>query len=73
MFEEMKTTSYMEHATMEGASLGQQSQILRIGTSNGAKALRINAGMLVAGKAAIVVNLKDIMFTPLLKELKEER
>jgi 5-methylthioadenosine/S-adenosylhomocysteine deaminase len=76
MFEEMKITSYMQRATMEDASLGQPSQILRMGTSNGAKALGIDAGMLVAGKKADVILLdlkKDMMFTPLLKEPKEER
>jgi 5-methylthioadenosine/S-adenosylhomocysteine deaminase len=60
---------------MENASLGQPSQILRMGTSNGAKALGIDAGMLVAGKKADVILLdlkKDMMFTPLLKEPKEE-
>lgn len=76
MFEEMKITSYMQRATMEDASLGQPSQILRMGTSNGAKALGIDAGMLVAGKKADVILLdlkKDMMFTPLLKEPTEER
>ncbi|KAE9363421.1 n-ethylammeline chlorohydrolase [Stipitochalara longipes BDJ] len=76
MFEEMKITSYMQRATMEDASLGQPSQILRMGTSNGAKALGIDAGILVAGKKADVILLdlkKDMMFTPLLKEPKEER
>jgi 5-methylthioadenosine/S-adenosylhomocysteine deaminase len=61
---------------MEDASLGQPSQILRMGTSNGAKALGIDAGMLVAGKKADVILLdlkKDMMFTPLLKEPTEER
>ncbi|KAH8745155.1 n-ethylammeline chlorohydrolase [Hyaloscypha sp. PMI_1271] len=63
-------------ATMEDASLGQPSQILRMGTRNGAKALGIDAGMLVAGKKADVILLdlkKDMMFTPLLKEPTEER
>jgi 5-methylthioadenosine/S-adenosylhomocysteine deaminase len=76
MFEEMKITSYMQRATMEDASLGQPSQILRMGTSNGAKALGIDAGILVAGKKADVILIdlkKDMMFTPLLKEPKEER
>ena len=47
-----------------------------MGTSNGAKALSIDAGMLVAGKKADVILIdlkKDMMFTPLLKEPKEER
>jgi 5-methylthioadenosine/S-adenosylhomocysteine deaminase len=76
MFEEMKITSYMQRATIEDASLGQPSQILRMGTSNGATALGIDAGMLEAGKKADVILLdlkKDMMFTPLLKEPKEER
>jgi 5-methylthioadenosine/S-adenosylhomocysteine deaminase len=70
MFEEMKITSYMQRTTLEDASLGQPSQILRMGTSNGAKALGIDAGMLMVGKKADVVLLdlkKDMMFTPLLK------
>ena len=76
MFEEMKITSYMQRATLEDASLGRPSQILRMGTSNGAKALGIDAGMLVVGKKAdvIVMDLKkDMMFTPLLKSPVEER
>ena len=76
MFEEMKITSYMQRATLEDASLGQPSQILRMGTSNGARALGIDAGMLVAGKKAdvIVIDLKkDMMFTPLLKSPVDDR
>ena len=76
MFEEMKITSYMQRATLENASLGQPSQILRMGTKNGAKALGINAGTLEVGKKADVIILdlkKDLMFTPLLKSPNEER
>lgn len=77
IFEEMKITSYMQRATLEDASLGQPSQILRMGTSNGAKALGIDAGILAAGKKAdvIIIDLKkDLMFTPLLtKPLGDRR
>jgi 5-methylthioadenosine/S-adenosylhomocysteine deaminase len=76
MFEEMKITFYMQRALHEDASLRKPSQILRMGTSNGAKALGIDAGMLVEEKKAdlILWDLKkDIMFTPLLKEPIEER
>jgi 5-methylthioadenosine/S-adenosylhomocysteine deaminase len=76
MFEEMKITSYMQRATLEDASLGLPNQLLRMGTRNGAKALGIDAGMLVVGKEAdvIILDLKrDMMFTPLLKEPNEER
>ena len=76
MFEEMKITSYMQRAKLENASLGQPSQILRMGTKNGAKALGINAGTLEVGKKADVIILdlkKDLMFTPLLKGPNEER
>ncbi|KAE8446344.1 hypothetical protein EG329_012093 [Mollisiaceae sp. DMI_Dod_QoI] len=76
MFEEMKITSYMQRATLEDASLMQPGQILRMGTSNGAKALGVDAGMMVVGKKADVILLdlkKDMMFTPLLKEPIEER
>ncbi|KAH6702843.1 n-ethylammeline chlorohydrolase [Leptodontidium sp. MPI-SDFR-AT-0119] len=76
LFEEMKITSYMQRATLEDASLGYPSQILRMGTSNGAKALGIDAGSLEVGKKADVIILdlkKDLMFTPLLKSPIEER
>lgn len=76
MFEEMKITSYMQRATKEDASLGQPNQILRMGTSNGAKALGIDAGALAVGKKADVILLdlkKDMMFTPLLKEPEERK
>ncbi|KAG4437732.1 hypothetical protein IFR05_006766 [Cadophora sp. M221] len=76
LFEEMKITSYMQRATLEDASLGQPSQILRLGTRNGAKALGIDAGTLEVGKKAdlIILDLnKDLMFTPLLKNPIEER
>jgi 5-methylthioadenosine/S-adenosylhomocysteine deaminase len=66
----------MQRATLEDASLGQPSQILRMGTKNGAKALGINAGTLENGKKADVIILdlkKDLMFTPLLKGPNEER
>lgn len=76
MFETMKITSYMQRATLEDASLGQPSQILRMATSNGAKALGIDAGMLVPGKKADVILLdlkKDMMFTPLHREPEQRR
>ncbi len=76
MFEEMKITSYMQRATLEDASLGRPSQILRMGTSNGARALGIDAGMLVVGKKADVILIdlkKDMMFTPLLKSPIDDR
>jgi 5-methylthioadenosine/S-adenosylhomocysteine deaminase len=64
----------MQRAGLEDAFLGHPSQILRMGTSNGAKALGIDAGMLVVGKKADVISLdlkKDMMFTPLLKKPKK--
>jgi 5-methylthioadenosine/S-adenosylhomocysteine deaminase len=76
MFEEMKITSDMQRATREDASLGQPSQILRMVTSNGARALVIDAAMLVVSKKADVIVLdlkKNTMFTPLLKSPNEER
>jgi 5-methylthioadenosine/S-adenosylhomocysteine deaminase len=76
LFEEMKITSYMQRATLEDASLGHPSQILRMGTRNGAKALGINAGIIQKGMKADVIVLdlkKDMMFTPLLKSPAEER
>jgi 5-methylthioadenosine/S-adenosylhomocysteine deaminase len=76
MFEEMKITSYMQRAAYEDASLCRPSEILRMGTRNGAKALGINAGVLQAGMKADVIILdlkKDMMFTPLLKSPTEER
>lgn len=76
MFEEMKITSYMQRALLEDALLGKPSQILRMATSNGAKALGIDAGMLVEGQKADLIMLdlkKDLMFTPLLKEPLDER
>ena len=76
MFEEMKITSYMQRATHEDASLGRPSEILRMGTRNGAKALGVNAGLIQAGMKADIVLLdlkKDMMFTPLLKSPAEER
>ncbi|KAM0818415.1 putative Amidohydrolase-related domain-containing protein [Seiridium cardinale] len=70
MFEEMKITSYMQRGLHENPSLGKPSQILRMATNNGARALGIDAGTLEVGKKADVVILdlrKDMMFTPLLK------
>lgn len=66
----------MQRETQEDASLGQPSQILTMVTSNGARALGIDAGMLVVGKKADVIVLdlkKNMMFTPLLKSPNEER
>lgn len=76
MFETMKMTSYMQRALHEDASLGQPSQILRMATGNGARALGIDAGVLAVGKKAdlIILDLKkDMMFTPLLKSPAAER
>lgn len=76
MFETIKITSYMQRATLEDAQLGQPSQLLRMGTRNGARALGIDAGILAVGKKAdlIVLDLKkDLMFTPLLKAPSLER
>lgn len=76
MFEEMKITSYMQRAAHEDSTLGQPSQILRMATRNGAKALGINAGVLEVGKKADVLVLdlkKDMMFTPLLRHPNVER
>lgn len=76
LFETMKITSYMQRASLEDAALCQPSQVLRMGTRNGAKALGIDAGVLGLGKKAdvILVDLKkDMMFTPLLHSPKEER
>jgi 5-methylthioadenosine/S-adenosylhomocysteine deaminase len=76
MFETLKITSYMQRASLEDASLGQPSQVLRMGTLNGAKALGIDAGILTVGKKADMILLdlkKDMMFTPLLHSPIEER
>ncbi|KAI0123436.1 n-ethylammeline chlorohydrolase [Xylariales sp. AK1849] len=76
MFEEMKITSYMQRALHEDPGLGKPSQILRMATRNGARALDIDAGTLEVGKKAdcVVVDLKkDVMFTPLLKSPLEAR
>lgn len=76
MFETMKMTSDMQRAALEDASLCQPSQVLRMATRNGAKALGIDAGVLAVGKKAdlIVLDLKkDMMFTPLLENPAEER
>lgn len=76
MFESMKMVSYMQRARHEDASLCPPSQVLRMATSNGARALDIDAGILVAGKKADVIVLdlkKDMMFTPLLEEKEERR
>ncbi|KAI0471522.1 n-ethylammeline chlorohydrolase [Xylariaceae sp. FL0804] len=76
MFEEMKITSYMQRALHEDAALGRPAQMLRMATSNGARALGVDAGVLAAGKKADVILIdlkKDMMFTPLLKEPAESR
>lgn len=76
MFELMKIGSYMQRAKHQAASLCPPKQMLRMATSNGAKALSIDAGSLEVGKKAdlIVVDLtKDMMFTPLLKEKRERK
>lgn len=76
MFELMKIGSYMQRAKHQDASLCPPKQMLRMATSNGAKALGIDAGSLEVGKKAdlIVVDLtKDMMFTPLLKEKGERK
>lgn len=76
MFEEMKITSYMQRALHQDPALGQAGQMLRMATSNGARALGVEAGTLEVGKKAdvIIIDLKkDMMFTPLLKSPLEAR
>lgn len=76
LFETLKLTSYMQRAIHQDANLGQPSDVLRMGTRNGARALGINAGMLKPGMKADIIVLdlkKDMMFTPLLKSPVEER
>lgn len=76
MFETLKIGSYVQRALHQDAALGQARDLLKMATGNGAKALGINAGMIEVGRKADVILLdltKDMMFTPLLKEPKEDR
>jgi 5-methylthioadenosine/S-adenosylhomocysteine deaminase len=67
MFETMKWASLVHRATRVDASLGQPSQILRMATRNGARALGHDTGELAPGRKAdlILVDLGSQMFTPL--------
>ncbi|KAF2085111.1 Metallo-dependent hydrolase [Saccharata proteae CBS 121410] len=77
MFETLKLGSYMQRAVHQDAELGTARQLLRMATTNGAKALGLeDVGTLEVGKKAdlIVLDLKrDMMFTPLLRGPPEER
>ncbi|RDW77666.1 N-ethylammeline chlorohydrolase [Coleophoma cylindrospora] len=76
MFETLKIASYMQKASLENSEIAPASQMLRMGTQNGARALGVDAGVLAAGKKADVIILdlkKDLMFTPLLESPAEER
>lgn len=70
MFELMKFGSLIQRAVHQDSSLGMPSDILRMATKNGARALGIEAGTITVGSKAdvIMVDLTNQMFTPLLEE-----
>ena len=67
LFETMKFGSVIQRASRADASLMPARQMIRMATSNGAKALGIPAGSLEPGKLAdiILINLKTPRLTPL--------
>ena len=68
LFEVMKFASLMHRASRVDASLQQASDVLRMATRNGARALGHQTGQLVLGSKAdvILVDLQSPMFTPLM-------
>lgn len=76
MFETLKIGSYVQRAAHRDAGVGRPRDMLRMATSNGARALGVDAGTVEAGRKADVILLdlrKDLMFTPLLRAPKEDR
>jgi 5-methylthioadenosine/S-adenosylhomocysteine deaminase len=67
LFEVMKFASLMHRAARVDASLQQAPDVVAMATRNGATALGLDAGQLVAGKKAdvILVDTRSVMFTPL--------
>jgi 5-methylthioadenosine/S-adenosylhomocysteine deaminase len=72
IFEVMKFASLIHRATHLDSALQQASDVLRMATRNGSRALGHEGGELCAGKKAdvIVVDLLNQMFTPLMPEDK---
>jgi 5-methylthioadenosine/S-adenosylhomocysteine deaminase len=68
LFETMKFGSVIQRASRVNASLMPASQMLQMGTRNGAKALGIPAGSLVPGSLAdiILINLRTPRLTPVI-------
>jgi 5-methylthioadenosine/S-adenosylhomocysteine deaminase len=68
MFEAMKFASLMHRATRVDASLQQPTEVLRMATRNGARALGHETGELVPGRKAdiILIDTHSEMFTPLM-------
>ena len=73
MFGVMKFSSLIHRATRADASLQQAHDVLAMATRNGGRALGHETGELRAGMKAdvILVDLKSVMFTPLVKGNKE--
>lgn len=72
MFEMLKIGALMQRAIHRNATLTPAKNILRMATSNCARALGIDAGMLKVGKKADIIVLdltKGMVFTPLLKDV----
>ncbi|MGC8662048.1 MAG: amidohydrolase [Nitrososphaeria archaeon] len=55
MFQEMKNASLMQRVISENASLMKSTEVFRMATINGNKALRVNAGQLREGYLADIV------------------
>jgi 5-methylthioadenosine/S-adenosylhomocysteine deaminase len=74
LFESMKFASIFHRAVRQDASLGQPSDILRMATVNGGRALGHHTGRVAPGWKAdvILVDLSGPMFVPLLAEHKQQ-
>jgi 5-methylthioadenosine/S-adenosylhomocysteine deaminase len=70
MFEVMKFASLMHRAVRTDASLMPAEQVLRMATSNGARALGHDTGQIRTGAKAdlILVDTDNAMFTPMLRD-----
>jgi len=69
MFEVMKFSSLIHRATRTDASLQPASDVLRMATRNGSRALKHDTGELKSGLKAdvILIDLLSATFTPLVK------
>ena len=66
LFEEMKIGSLLQKQKERDATVASATEVIEWATTNGAQALRINAGEIKEGKLAdlILIDLNQVEFTP---------